>query len=97
MHEHEAVCSRPRCRAKRDDLVRHMEYRDRVTQRNQAGLCGVESCGPHPGFECSLCLGLFCEAHLSERMYPFRDGWTTLERRLSVCARCWERRKVWRR
>ena len=94
---HEAVCARPTCVRKREDLVVHIAYRDRVGQRNHAGLCGFEDCGPHPGFECSLCQGRFCEGHLSERMYPFRDGWVVFERRVSVCPRCWERRKVWRR
>jgi hypothetical protein len=97
VQDHEAVCSRAPCRRKRDDLVVHLAYRERVHQRNQAGLCGAEECGPHPGYECSLCQGLFCGAHLTERMYPFKDGWVTVERRLSVCARCWDRRKVWRR
>ena len=97
VQDHEAVCSRPACRRKREDLVAHLAYRDRVRQRNAAGLCGFEGCGPHPGYECSLCLGLFCDAHLSERMYPFHDGWIQTERRVSICGRCWERRKVWRR
>jgi hypothetical protein len=93
---HEAVCSRKRCRQKRDDLESHLRYRERVEQRNRAGLCGVEDCGPHPGFECSLCHGHFCAQHLRERLYPFSAGYTTVERPVSICTRCWERRKVWR-
>jgi hypothetical protein len=94
---HEAVCTRKRCRLKRDDMAEHLAYRERVRQRNSAGLCGVEGCGPHPSFECSLCQGLFCGAHVSERLYPFSDGWSTVERPVSVCQRCWQRRKIWRR
>jgi hypothetical protein len=94
---HEAVCTRKACRLKRDDMAEHLAYRQRVGQRNRAALCGVETCGPHPRFECSLCQGHFCAAHLSDRLYPMRDGWTTVERRLSVCERCWQRRKIWRR
>lgn len=93
---HEAVCSRKQCRAKRDDLEQHLVYRQRVEERNHAGLCGIEGCGPHPGFECSLCRGLFCGTHLSEHLYPFSDGYTTVEKPVSVCANCWARRKVWR-
>ena len=93
---HEAVCSRKACRLKHTDLGEHMAYRERVAQRNNAGLCGVENCGPHPGYECSLCQGHFCEEHLAEHLYPFKDGWLTIERPVSVCPRCWERRKVWR-
>lgn len=93
---HEAVCSRKQCRLKREDLADHLEYRDRVEQRNRAGLCGIEGCGPHPGFECSLCHGHFCGAHLRERLYPFSAGYATIERPVSICDRCWARRKVWK-
>ena len=97
VREHEAVCNRKRCRLKQDDLVQHMGYRRRVTERNHAGLCGVEECGPHPRHECSLCQGHFCAAHVSERMYPFREGYVSVQRPASVCTWCWRRRKIWRR
>jgi hypothetical protein len=29
-------------------------------------------------------------------MYPFSEGWVSIEKPVSICARCWERRKVWR-
>jgi hypothetical protein len=93
---HEAVCARKQCRAKRDDLDDHLRYRERVEQRNHVGLCGIEECGPHPGYQCSLCRGYFCAAHLSDRMYPFHDGRVTVDKPVSVCERCWQRRKVWR-
>lgn len=92
----DAVCSRKRCRAKHADMAEHDAYRERVAERNHVGLCGVEECGPHPAFECSLCRGLFCANHLSERMYPFSDGWVSIDRPVSLCAHCWERRKIWR-
>lgn len=92
----DAVCSRKRCQAKHDDLRDHTAYKARVSERNHVGLCGIEECGPHPGFECSLCRGQFCARHLSERMYPFSDGWVSIDRPVSICARCWERRKIWR-
>jgi len=93
---HDAVCGRDRCKAKWDDLVLHTAYKVRVAQRNNAGLCGIEECGPHPGFQCSLCQGHYCGAHLTERLYPFRQGYLMVERPVSVCARCWQRRKIWR-
>ena len=93
---HEAVCSREKCAAKHEDLVVHLEYRRRVGQRNGAGLCGLEDCGPHPGFECSLCRGHFCGLHLSERLYPFQDGMVRIDKPVSVCTHCWQRRKIWR-
>jgi len=93
---HEAVCSRPRCMEKIRDLRDHLAYRKRVDERNRAGLCGVEGCGPHPGWGCSLCQGHFCQDHISERMYTFRDGPSSVDRPVSICRHCWDRRKVWR-
>lgn len=96
VRDHEAVCARKPCRAKWDDVIAHLEYRGRVAQRNRVGLCGVEGCGPHPGYQCSLCRGHFCGLHLAERLYPFRQGLITVERPVSVCEQCWRRRKIWR-
>ncbi|MCZ2108541.1 MAG: hypothetical protein LC118_03055 [Dehalococcoidia bacterium] len=93
---HEAVCSRKQCRAKRDDLANHLIYVDRVSQRNHVGLCGVEECGPHPGFQCSLCRGYFCGPHLHDRLYPFQEGRVYIDRPVSICQHCWDRRKIWR-
>lgn len=92
----EAVCTRARCRRKHDDLQRHLEYKQQVAARNRAGLCGVENCTPHPRTECSLCRGHFCDAHISEKMYPFREGRLIIEKPASICAWCWRRRKIWR-
>ena len=94
---YEAVCTRKPCRRKHDDLQLHQAYKVRIGERNRAGLCGIEGCGPHPRFECSLCRGHFCEEHISERQYPTRDGSVIINRPASVCAWCWRRRKVWRR
>jgi hypothetical protein len=94
---YDAVCTRKRCVRKHVDLQAHTDYRARVVQRNAAGLCGVEGCGPHPRKECSLCKGHFCEAHIGERMYPFREGRLIIDKPASVCRWCWRRRKVWRR
>lgn len=92
---HEAVCTRKKCARKQDDLALHNVYKARVAQRNNAGLCGTEDCGPHPGYQCSLCRGHFCGTHLSERRYPFFDGYARIERLVSVCTHCWGRRKIW--
>jgi hypothetical protein len=93
---YEAVCTRKRCVQKQEDLTAHLEYRSRVSQRNAAGLCGVEECGPHPRMECSLCRGHFCAAHVQERPYPLREGRVVIDRPMSVCSWCWRRRKIWK-
>ena len=92
----DAVCTRKECRAKHDDLTAHVAYRARVAERNSVGLCGVETCGPHPQFECSLCMGHFCPQHVGERLYPFREGRIVITRPASVCTWCWGRRKIWK-
>ena len=97
VREYEAVCRRKSCVIKQLDLVSHVEYRARVGQRNAAGLCGAEQCGPHPGLQCSLCEGHFCAGHIQERSYPMREGRVVIDRPVSVCAWCWARRKIWRR
>lgn len=94
---HDAVCNAKRCVAKHEDLALHMEYRARVRQRNQAGLCGVEDCVPHPTLECSLCRGHFCEPHVRTRMYPAREGRVIIDRPMGCCDWCWNRRKIWNR
>jgi hypothetical protein len=94
---HEAVCTRKQCQAKQDDMVIHGEYRAGVEQRNRARLCGLEECETRPDFECSLCQGHFCDVHVRSRMYPFNNGYSTVDRPASVCDRCWRRRKLWRR
>ena len=97
VRDHEAVCVNTTCRRKFDDLQEHLRYRERVSERNRAGLCGHEGCGPHPRTQCSLCQGRFCEDHLRDRLYPFREGRVVVDRPASVCPHCWERRKIWRR
>jgi hypothetical protein len=92
----DAVCSRKACAAKIRDLRAHEEYKAAVLARNRSGLCGIENCGPHPGHECSLCLGKFCREHVQPRMYPFFNGYSTVDRPVSCCGRCWQRRKLWR-
>lgn len=75
----------------------HMEYRRTVGGRNREGCCGLEGCDQELRSECSLCQGGFCADHVRERTYPFRDGMGVAERLVSVCPRCWERRKLWRK
>lgn len=93
---HEAVCARKRCRAKHEDLARHLAYVKRAEQLNHAGLCGVEGCNTHHLLQCSLCKEHFCERHVSQRRYTFYEGWARADRWVSVCPECWQRRKIWR-
>ncbi len=95
---YEAVCTRKRCALKHDDLQRHMEYKAEVQGRNKSGQCGEPGCESlHPPGQCSLCRGFFCNAHLQDRSYPMHDGWVKVDKHVSICAWCWDRRKIWQR
>lgn len=94
---HEEVCSREPCRKKDADLAVHMQYKGRVRSKNLVGLCGEDDCETAGPFQCSLCRGMFCDKHLQDRRYRFYEGFGSIERPVSICARCWGRRKIWAR
>ncbi|MCA9852638.1 MAG: hypothetical protein KC482_03435 [Dehalococcoidia bacterium] len=93
------MCSRKECAAKHVDMVIHIEYQVVVYRRNIARLCAEDGCqsAPPAPFECSLCRGHFCAEHIHERLYWTPDGLTRNERVLSLCAHCWDRRKIWQK
>lgn len=98
LHGYEAVCNRKECAAKQEDMAIHVEYRQEVVGKNRAHLCGEPGCAASPATnECSLCKGHFCQAHVSERMYWLPDGFSRIERTVSVCSHCWSRRKIWQK
>ncbi len=92
LEAYEAVCVRPPCVAKYDDMPRHHGYVRGVRRLNQAGLCGFEGCGRPCSFECAKCLGRFCLGHLSDRLYPASHEPASMA---CVCPHCWERRRIW--
>ncbi|MEX2080662.1 MAG: hypothetical protein WEC33_03525 [Dehalococcoidia bacterium] len=94
---HEAVCGARFCVAKHEDLKIYNGYKAAVEGRNGARLCGALRCEEPLGSGCSLCRGEFCEGHVSHRRYQFREGRGMAERWVSICAVCWDRRRIWRR
>lgn len=94
----EAVCARERCVRKAENMRLHNDYKAEVGGRNGSGHCGEPGCSElHPAFQCSLCQGFFCRQHLRDRMYAVQDGAVKIDRPVSVCAWCWNRRKIWSR
>ena len=91
---YDAVCTRPPCRAKHDELPGHHEYLRRVRLRNRDSLCGFEGCEFKHTFDCTKCGGRFCLRHLSDELYP-SVGSREPAAMAIVCAHCWERRTVW--
>lgn len=91
---YDAVCVRPACTAKHDDLPGHHEYVRGVRLRNRDGSCGFDGCSHSPSFDCSKCGGRFCLQHLSDELYPSASPNQDAEMAI-VCAHCWERRTIW--
>jgi len=93
----EEVCSRGPCVAKREDLARHLAYKESAFWLNQERLCGVAGCGKEVAAQCARCKAYFCRAHgevhedfvVEERVRVPRDTF--------VCAHCWKRRSIWQR
>ena len=91
---YDAVCARPSCSAKHDDLPSHYAYVRGIRLRNHEGFCGIVGCEIARGFDCSKCGGRFCLGHLSDQMYP-SAGLNQPSEMAIVCAHCWERRTIW--
>ena len=91
---YDAVCARPACAAKHDDLPGHHDYVRGVRRRNHGGLCGFEACAHPHAFDCGKCGGRFCLAHLSDERYPSPGALEPAEM-VIVCAHCWQRRVIW--
>jgi hypothetical protein len=91
------ICSRKFCVAKREDLVRHFEYKDAVLVRNEGGNCGVEGCRRGIGGRCARCTGYFCGHHVEAREEMFLQNQVRMRRMSTLCRHCWARRPIWLR
>src|SRR5688572_27782171 len=63
LEDGQEVCTRKYCVAKREDLVKHLDYKERARALNARGLCGIEGCGARMTEECVRCEQLYCMAH----------------------------------
>lgn len=93
----EEVCRRKNCVAKRDDLAKHLEYKDAVLLRNRQRLCGIESCNnPFTG-QCGRCKGYFCGKHTDSTYERVFEGQARFDQPASLCKHCQSRRGIWLR
>jgi hypothetical protein len=97
LEEHQEVCHRKPCVAKREDVARHLVYRAQVYQRNTTRLCGVFECKDAPASQCSRCLGYYCSRHTEMREDTPTVNGVPISRRVSLCHHCWLRRPIWQR
>jgi hypothetical protein len=91
------ICSRRFCIEKRDDLVKHLVYKDIVDRLNQEDLCGIEDCGASPSGQCVRCRGFFCARHVEGREEKIYQNQVLVPQLASLCLHCWVRRPIWLR
>jgi len=89
------VCARKFCVAKREDLVKHLAYKAVVDRRNEAQLCGLDSCDRGTHGQCVRCKGHFCSLHVQPREEPILHNKVTVTQMATLCYHCWERRSIW--
>lgn len=91
----EEICNSKNCVAKREDLDRHLVYKESVVQYNRERLCGVEGCRQEFHGQCSRCKGYFCTSHLERREMMVTENGFRAQRAVLVCKHCWQRRPIW--
>ncbi|HLF79039.1 MAG TPA: hypothetical protein VJB57_16280 [Dehalococcoidia bacterium] len=91
------ICHRRFCVEKRDDLVKHLVYKEVVDQRNQAERCGIEGCGSSPSGQCVRCRGFFCSRHVEGREERIQVNQVLVPQLASLCQHCFVRRPIWLR
>ena len=97
IEELQEVCSREYCVAKRQDLVKHLAYKDDVLGRNADGACGIDGCEQEMQSQCGRCRGRFCVAHVQVDQETVMDNWARERRLATLCEHCAVRRPIWRR
>jgi hypothetical protein len=97
IEEHQEVCTRGACVAKRRDLVKHLVYKDAVIERNEAKQCGIKGCDRGMSGQCTRCRGFFCGHHVESRQETVLQNRVRVPRRSTLCKHCWDRRPIWLR
>ena len=95
LEDGQEVCSRRFCVAKRNDLAKHLLYKEAVLLRNEASACGMEGCKRHLGGRCARCNGYFCGHHVEAREEMYLHNSVRLRRTSTLCRHCWARRPIW--
>ena len=95
LDDDQQVCSRKVCAAKREDLVRHMEYKALAEERNEAERCGLTGCNAAIGAQCVRCQAYFCPVHAYGREELYLENRVRVWRIASLCKHCADRRPLW--
>jgi hypothetical protein len=93
--EGEEVCDSKNCVAKREDLAKHLVYKDAVLALNREHRCGIDVCSEEFVAQCSRCKLYFCIGHIETREMAVIEEGMRFERPVLVCRHCWQRRSIW--
>lgn len=95
LDDHQEICLRPVCQAKRFDLEKHLVWKAQAYQRNSLALCGIEGCDQEPWGQCSRCRAVFCIMHIQDREQTVQEGQAKIVKRAAICDHCWRRLPIW--
>lgn len=89
------VCSRPRCRAKFDDVRSHQQWREGAAEYNRTSVCAHDECRDRMEHRCQRCRLMFCQAHLRDRVILDRSLDPPRRMPTLLCMHCMARRELW--
>lgn len=95
--EHEAVCQRRACQAKKLDLEQYLQFKEDSAARNDTNRCGIAVCEAEPHSNCERCESHFCLEHLRQHLVEVMKGVERVPEILRLCEHCMERIPLWER
>jgi hypothetical protein len=93
--DEQEICGRKECVAKRDDLVKHLAYKDMVGRLNEARACGIAGCREELAAQCIRCKGFFCVGHVHQRDEEILENGVKIHHMATLCQHCYARRGIW--
>jgi hypothetical protein len=93
--DHEEVCDRDPCQAKKADLSHHHAFLGVARARNEAGRCGMPDCDTDHASFCERCGPRYCIVHLQETVVMALHHGERGADVLRLCVHCLVRLEVW--
>ncbi len=95
--QHDEVCQRQACQAKKLDLENYLRFKLDSTARNDTNRCGIAICDTEPHTNCERCESHFCLEHLRQHLVEVIHGVERAPEILRLCEYCVERIPLWER
>lgn len=95
--EHEEVCQRDVCQAKKRDVEEHAVFRSAALERNADGACGHPECEGELHRRCQRCGVRYCVRHLRQHIVTAVQQGERGAEVLRLCVHCMERISIWER